>query len=275
MTRRSFLKASAITAGALAGGSGLAHAAPRRVRLTHHRIPWRGGARLRIAHLTDLHVGWGTPSTLLEQSVLLCQQARPDLVVLTGDYVNRTLKHLPELSALLGRLPRPCVATLGNHDHWAGAEEITAALGAQGIPVLQNEHLRLIVAGTPVTVVGIDDGFTGRDDVERAFAGLRCPEAALVLSHFPEAADAIASCGGRIVLAGHTHGGQIELPIVTTAVARLAGSRYIAGWYDLGCARLYVNAGVGSAAIRVRLGANTRPEVAVVDLLPEARRRSR
>lgn len=267
MPRRKFLKIAAIAAASGAGTASLAHAAPRQVRLTRHRVPWPGPAPLRIVHITDLHVGWGTPTRLLEQSVALCRRARPDLVVLTGDYVNRTLKHLPRLSRLVARLPRPCVATLGNHDHWSGAREVGTALEQQGVTVLRNENFRLRLGTRQLPIVGIDDAFTGHADVGKAFSGLDCPETALVLSHFPDTADTVASCGGRLVLSGHTHGGQIEIPVVTRAVARLAGNKYIAGWYRLGCARLFVNAGVGSSVVRFRLGARARPEVAIIDLV--------
>jgi len=155
---------------------------------------------------------------------------------------------------------------LGNHDHWSGAERVQAAIAKQGIPVLRNENTRLQIGDVQVPIVGIDDGFTKHDDAKKAFAGLSCPETALVLSHFPDSADQIASCGGRIVLSGHTHGGQVEIPMITRAIARLAGNKYVAGWYTLGCTRLYVNAGVGSSAIRLRAGVQARPEVAIIDL---------
>lgn len=266
MTRRSLLKIAAAAAASGALASKVAHSAPGRVRMTHHRVPWAGRRQLRVVQLTDLHVGWGTPQHLLEQSVQLCCRARPDLVVLTGDYLNRSLTYLPQLERWLRRLPRPCVATLGNHDHWSGADAVSGALHAQGIPVLRNENVRLALGSVRLPIVGIDDGFTNHDDVDRAFAGLECPETALVLTHFPTTARRIATCGGRLVLAGHTHGGQIEVPIVTQAVARLAGSHYLAGWYRLGCTRLYVSAGIGSSTIRWRLGARAMPEVAVFDL---------
>lgn len=266
MTRRSFLKLSAITAAASLGGAGLAHSAPRSVRLTRHRVPWRGPAHLRVAHLTDLHLGWGTPDHLLEQSIQLCRSARPDLVALTGDYLNRTVEYLPQLERVLARLPRPCVATLGNHDHWSGADEIERAMERQGVTVLRNAHAVLQLGSRQLPVVGVDDGFSGHDDVEGAFSGLSCPEAALVLTHFPSTAEQISTCGGRVVLAGHTHGGQVEIPVLTRAISRLAGSRYLAGWYSLGCTRLYVNAGIGSAAVRFRMGRNARPEVAIIEL---------
>ena len=266
MTRRRFLKAGAVAAASTAGAVGLAHSAPRQVRLTRHRMSWPAKIPLTVAHVTDLHVGWGTPGHLLDHCVRLCEAAEPDLVVLTGDYLNRSVGHLPALSRLLARLPRPCVATLGNHDHWSGADAIERALEQQGVTVLRNDRTRVRVGCGRVTVVGVDDGRTKHDDVTRAFAGLSDPESALVLTHTPTTADEIAARGGRTILAGHTHGGQVEVPVLTTAIARLSGNKYIGGWYELGPSRLYVNAGIGTSGLRLRVGPRTRPEVALMEL---------
>jgi predicted MPP superfamily phosphohydrolase len=276
MTRRKFLQIAAVTAASTAGATAVAHAGPAQVRTTFHRLAWPIATPLRVAHITDLHVGWGTPKRLLDQSVAKCRQAKPDLVVLTGDYLNRSLTHLDQLVGLFKLLPRPCVATLGNHDHWSGAAAIAKAMGGCGVTLLQNAHMHVRVGRARLPIVGVDDGFTKRDDVSRAFRGLSHPETALVLSHFPKTADKIAAAGGRLVLAGHTHGGQIRVPIVTKAIARLSNNPYLAGWYRIGAssapsARLYVNAGIGASAIRLRVGQKAHPELAVIDLLPRGR----
>jgi predicted MPP superfamily phosphohydrolase len=266
VNRRQFLRTAALGTVALGTGVGLAQAAPRRLRLTHHRLRW--GSRARIVHLTDLHVGWATPPHLLRQAIRQATRLEPDLVVLTGDYLNHTLKHLAVLERFLALLPRPCVATMGNHDHWAGAAEIQRVMERLGIVVLSNRSTRMQLSrrGTRLTLVGVDDGRTDHDDVARAFAGVEQPERALVLTHFPPSAEAIARHGGRLILTGHTHGGQLDVPLVTRALSRLAGQRYIAGWYPVERARLYVNAGIGSSAIRCRVGRRARPEVALLEL---------
>jgi len=272
MTRRRFLRLAAVTGIASVGvATRAAQTAPRRVRLTRHAVPWDGDGPLRVVHLTDLHLGWATPPALVEQAVRLCRSVKPDLVVMTGDYLNLTLRFLPDLHRLLGALPRPCLATLGNHDHRAGATSIVSTFDQHGVSVLQNSSQLLRLGGRQLTVVGIDDGFSRHADVSRSLSGLSSPETALVLAHFPETADEVSRCGGRLVLSGHTHGGQIVVPIVTRAVLRLAGSKYLAGWYSIGCTRLYVNAGIGSTAIG-RLGERAAPEVAVIDLQPTRRR---
>jgi predicted MPP superfamily phosphohydrolase len=230
-------------------------------------VQWSGKGNFRLVHLTDLHVGLATPSHLLRQTIEHCRQLKPNLMVLTGDFINHSLKYLPELGRLIRALPRPCVATLGNHDHWYGAGAVQRQLEEQGAIVLRNGHIQLTVKGKYLPIVGIDDGRSNHHDVNKAFCGLQHPEQALVLTHDPKTADRIASHGARLILAGHTHGGQLSLPLVTQAICRLVGRRYISGWYSVGNALLYVNAGIGSAVIRMRLGAPATPEVAVIDLV--------
>lgn len=272
MTRRQFLlhfglvSAAAVTA----GGAALARGARREVVLTHHRPALASGGGLRLVHLTDLHLGWSVSPERLATTLALARRAQPDLVVMTGDYLNHSLAHLGRLQRFAAELPRPCVATLGNHDHWSGAAEVRRTLEQAGVTVLANEHCRVALSGgRRLPVVGVDDSFTEHHDIEQAFDGLEAPGRALVLTHHPNAADAIAERGGALILAGHTHGGQLDLPVVTRAVSRAVGTRYLAGWYpvgEAGEARLYVNAGIGSSATPIRLGERAAPEVAVMDL---------
>jgi predicted MPP superfamily phosphohydrolase len=267
MARRRFLRVVAVTgAAATVGGAGALQAAPRRLRVSRHRMRLGDGQPLRVVQLTDLHLGRATPAALLRQALGAAHRARPDLVVMTGDYLNRTLRYLPDLDRLAARLPRPCVATLGNHDHWSGAEAIARVLGRRGITVLRNSHAVLRLRGRELTVVGVDDGTTGHADVARALAGVARPETALVLTHNPRTAEEIVLRGARLVLAGHTHGGQIAIPRLTRALARAGGMRYLSGWYPVGPGRLYVSPGVGSAVFRLRLGRRAAPEAAVFEL---------
>jgi len=254
-----------------AGVGGVAGATLRRprLRITRHRVGprRRRGRPARLVHLTDLHVGRATPLPLLRQAVQRARDLRPDLVVLTGDYLNHSLVYLPLLRRLLSRLPRPCVATLGNHDHWSGADPITRALEEQGIEVLRNGSTMVRCrAGRVLEVVGVDDGRTRHDEAARSMRGVRDPLRAIVLTHYPRTADAVERHGGRLVLTGHTHGGQIHVPVVTRALSRLGGHRYIAGWYRVGRARLYVNAGIGASVIGLRVGRRAAPEVALLEV---------
>jgi uncharacterized protein len=239
------------------------------LRVTTHEVPWPTARRVRVVQLSDLHVGRNTDPALLLQAVTRARALRPDLVVLTGDYVNRSLEKAGELRRLVAELPRPCIAVLGNHDYWSGAQGVTAALRRGGAQVLLNQSTRVSGPGWKLTVVGVDDGYTNHQAIRTSFAGLADARNTLVLTHYPNAADAIARFGGRLILAGHTHGGTVAVPILTAAVARAKGLRYLAGWYDVGKAKLYVNVGLGAANPTARLGENASPEISVFDLVPE------
>lgn len=260
-------------AAALVVLAGVAAQAAPRVRVTTHRVPWKIARAVRLVHLSDLHVGHATDPRLLDDAIARTRALRPDLVVLTGDYVNRSLRDVPALQRLVAQLPRPCLAVLGNHDHWSGADGVRAALRRAGVQVLTNTSTVVRGAGWELTVVGVDDGYTGHHAIRQAFAGLAAPREALVLTHYPPLADAIAARGGRLILAGHTHGGHFAVPILTLAIARLAGQRYLFGWHDVGKrqgVRLYVNVGIGAGRIRARLGERAAPELALIELTPEA-----
>lgn len=292
MERREFFKtaiAGTVTLGVGSiAGVALAGTADGGVRITRHEIPfntlhgktlWTPGKRLRIAQLTDIHVGWGTSAQTLQTAQAQAKLVRPDLLVLTGDYLNHSLAEVDTLRAWVRGLPRPCVATLGNHDWWSGAHEIAKMLESEGIQVLSNDSLVLPVGGESLRIVGVEDGFTHRDDVGKAFAKVTRPEEALVLSHDPKTADKIAKTGARLVLSGHTHGGQFDLPGMATMLSAVAGIRYLKGWYQVkngGSAedsaesaagmKLYVNAGVGSSVPSGRNG-TCGSELAIFDLV--------
>jgi uncharacterized protein len=227
--------------------------------VTRHVVPFR--SRARVVHLTDVHVGPTTPRRFLGEVARRVRELEPDLVVMTGDYVNASTFYADRITELVLQLPQPCLAVLGNHDHWTDAERVTRSLEAGGARVLRNESVH--VAG--ITVVGVDDGRSGHADVERAFAGVGHAEAGLVLSHFPNTADEIAKKHPRLVLSGHTHAGHFAVPKLTKALAKLAGNPYLHGFHRVGPRTdLYVNAGLGHSLPGLRLGA--KPEIAVFDL---------
>jgi predicted MPP superfamily phosphohydrolase len=261
---------------AAAVGSALAASRVKKSRrdglaVTMHTLPWRGERRVRVVHLTDIHVGISTPKRVLDRVADIVRSLEHDVVVLTGDYVNMSTFYAKRITDFVSALPKPCVATLGNHDHWASASRITRALEAGGACVLRNQSV--VAAG--LVIVGVDDGHTGNADVDRAFSDVdeRDRDRALVLSHFPNTADAIAKKGARLVLSGHTHAGQVDVPRVMPFLARLAGNPYLRGFHRIGAKTdLYVNAGIGHSLAGLR-GGRTAPEIAVFDLDPRARAR--
>ncbi len=187
---------------------------------------------LRVVHLTDLHVGRITPLPVHFKAVEIANAARPDLVVITGDFVCHSQLYLDALTAVIHAIEAPVMCVLGNHDHWSGADEVRWALRRGGAEILDNCHTVIELRHERLQVVGVDDAYTGHSDVRRAVRGLRHDLPTLGLSHIAEEADAMWQYGVPLVLSGHTHGGQVTLArLHELAVGRVAGHRYVHGLY--------------------------------------------
>ena len=247
------------------------------VRKAEVALPgWPAGERpVRAVLISDLHVaGPDMPPSRVADIVERINSRRPDLVLIAGDFISdkrfatRT-DPFPEAVAPLRAL-RPRLGTfavLGNHDHWRDAGEARAALAAVGVRVLDNDAAR---AG-PLAIGGLDDAFTGHHDVAATLAAMRrVGGPGLLLSHSP---DPFPSLPGdvRLMLAGHTHCGQIRLPLIG-AFTYLSehGERYACGRIDEGGRTLIVSAGLGTSILPLRFGA--RPDLWVVTIGPERAR---
>jgi predicted MPP superfamily phosphohydrolase len=222
---------------------------------------------VRVAHLTDIHVGLLASRARIGAAVAQTNAHAPDVTVLTGDYVCFDRRWLRALELLIGGIRGPVVCVLGNHDHWTDAGGVTRALTRNGYHVLRNQHTHVAVRGQPIEIVGIDDAITRHADAERAFRGVsngRAHRTRIVLTHVPGLARRAASHGPSLVLAGHTHGGQLRVPRLTDLVWRAVGKPYVRGFYRVGTSVLYVNSGVGTSTLPWRVGAPS--EVAILTL---------
>ncbi len=243
---------------------------PTRPVVTEHDVPIRGldpsHDGLRIAHLSDIHVGRWTPRAHVRAAIELAAAAKPDVTVLTGDYVCWSRTEIPLVEAWLGGLggTRVC-AVLGNHDYFTSGRGVAAALAHHGYDVLRNRNTTFAVRGAPLTIVGIDDPITRHDDAATAFAGAGAGTR-VVLVHYPVDPRSLVNRGADLVMSGHTHGGQIHVPGITTRILERVGIRYRSGMFELEGARLYVTPGVGFSGVRLRAGAGTAAEVAVLTL---------
>lgn len=228
---------------------------------------------LRIAHLTDQHVGRVTPMKAQFAAVALTNACQPDLVVLTGDFVCHGQGYLDALQAVIAGFEAPTLCVLGNHDHWSGAAEVRHKLRAAGAEILDNAHTTLTLRGQQLQVVGLDDAYTGHADRLQATRGLDPRKATLGLSHIAEEADGLWAQGVPLVLSGHTHAGQITVArLHEVSIGRLAGHRYVHGLYGHrhgrpeGTGAVYVGAGIGAAIMPWRLGPRARREVTLFEL---------
>jgi uncharacterized protein len=230
---------------------------------------------LRIAHLTDQHFGRVTKHEIQQAAIELTNAQKPDLVVITGDFVCHSQEFLDELEATLGTLDAPVVGVLGNHDHWSGAGAVRKALKRAGVEVLDNAHTTITLRNQQLQVVGLDDAYTGHADAALATKGLRRDLPTIGLSHIAEEADALWLRGVPLVFSGHTHAGQVTLARMHELfLGKLIGHKYVHGLYGtrervpdgmLGGA-VYVGAGIGAAVMPLRLGERGRREVAVFEL---------
>jgi predicted MPP superfamily phosphohydrolase len=266
LSRRAFLLGAAATAAA--GAALPALASSDDVTPEPHEIvvpdldPAHDG--LRVAQLSDLHVGPLTPVERIRAAIEEANRFRPDLVVLTGDYLTRDRGGVSLMREQLGGLEAPTLATLGNHDRWVDPRGAGAALEHLGYGVLKNENTTLLLRGEPFTVVGIDDLRTYSADPPKAMKGA-APGSRLYLAHVPRTADLLSIWGKpMLLLSGHTHGGQVNVPLLMPALRWFAHEPYIDGLYQVGNVQLYVNRGVGNVGMALRF--NAPPEVSLLTL---------
>ena len=226
---------------------------------------------VRIAQLSDIHVGAMTPNSHIRAAIDAANAASPDLVVMTGDYVCWR-RHEVGMAAeqLAGLSASRVLCVLGNHDYFVWGSGVTRALERHGYEVLRNQATIANVRGAPLAMVGIDDPVSRHDDLDAAFAGAPAGMSRIVLCHSPDRAPAIASRRADLVLSGHTHGGQIYVRGITDRLMRRLGMSYRRGLYDVGEAgsrsTLYVTPGVGFSGIQRRVGEGTHAEVAILTL---------
>jgi uncharacterized protein len=229
---------------------------------------------MTIAQLSDIHLDEYTEPFLLREAVDHINRMQPDMVLLTGDYVSAEVlsKKLTTEAAwhcanLLGSIACPQkYAILGNHDILAGAQEVTEAIASHNIPVLRNGFIPIERGGSRIWLAGIDDPVLGRPDPDRTIpVSIRnAPhEPIILMCHAPDFLDALAthpvSRSIAMVLSGHTHGGQVRLPLLGAVHLPPGGRKYIEGWFNVGGMQLYVNRGIGAVGVPFRF--NCRPEI--------------
>jgi hypothetical protein len=212
---------------------------------------------LKIVHLTDLHHSLFTPLEEIQRAVHLANHLRPDLVALTGDYVTLSPAYIWPVARALGKLRARLgiFAVLGNHDFQVDSEEITRALRAQRIRVLRNSHCALRSRSGNLWVVGVDDLWWQAADWRAALRAVPAREPKVLLCHNPLGVRVAAAHGIDLMLSGHTHGGQVRLPMVGSVYGRSKlGKRFVEGWNRLAGTQVYVSRGIGKVLVPIRVG---------------------
>jgi len=280
--RRQFLERTATVATAapfVAGAYGLLYGrlnletTTQRIRLPKLPREFEG---FRICQLSDIHIGPFMPAEEIRKYAAIANSLKPDLTVLTGDFVTfDPTTQQAVVEALSGlRAPYGVYGCLGNHDAWARVEDsITELFQQTGVRILRGENVPIVSHGESLNLIGVDfqshrrfgpspavahilrniEDFVARDRVN------------ILLSHNPDTFDRAAELGVDLSMAGHTHGGQAALEFISPEIApsRLV-TPYVAGLFQKPGGQLYVNRGIGTIFIPIRIGAP--PEITVYQL---------
>jgi len=285
--RRRFLEQAAVAASAapfVVSAYGLFYGRIN-LEITHKRIALprlpKAFHGFQIAQLSDIHIGPFMPAGEIRKYVEMANQLKPDLFALTGDFITwdpETQEPVVEVLAGL-KAPYGVVGCLGNHELWYDVEDsITGLFRRKGIRILRQEAQIIRSGGEELNVMGVDYQTIRRLEpptsrfVGRYLAGvenLMQPGAVNVLmSHNPNTFDRAAELGVDLSLAGHTHGGQVTLEYIHPGItpSRLI-TPYVKGWFEKSGSQLYVNSGIGTMFVPVRVGAP--PEITVFELVRE------
>ena len=230
----------------------------------------------RIAQLSDIHIGPFMPEEQIRKYAGMVNALKPDLTVLTGDFVTFDFKtQYAVVDALSGlKAPFGIFGCLGNHDAWSGVEDsISALFRRRGVRILRGEAVAIRIGGQSINLIGTDFQSSRRFGPSAPVANLLGNIAPLIdrervnilLSHNPDTFDRAAELGVDLSMAGHTHGGQAALEFISPEIApsRLV-TPYVAGWFRKPGSQLYVNRGIGTIGVPIRIGAP--PEITIYQL---------
>jgi predicted MPP superfamily phosphohydrolase len=278
ITRRSFLKRGLFAMAGLLASAGLvstyaSYVEPRwyeikRIKLTFPRLPesFRG---TRIVHFSDVHLGHHFDLQNLRVVITTIMGENPDLICFTGDLFDSSISEDPDqTSELLSQLKAPLGqwSILGNHDYYVGSLKTKALLKKGGFTTLVNEHTFLNKGRDSIRLIGVDDMWNGKPNLALALKGAKSSAFSLLLSHAANFADTAAQHPIDLQLSGHSHGGQVRLPIVGAVTTPPYGDKYVMGHYQVKGSNLqvYTNRGVGTTSLPIRF--LCRPEITVITL---------
>jgi predicted MPP superfamily phosphohydrolase len=222
------------------------------------------GSRLRIVHLTDLHVHPRLPIEYYEKVISSAEQVQPDLAFFTGDFVGgadslRSLRRILRPIARVGTF-----AVLGNHDYWMDPEAVGAVVKENGICLLTNDSQTIRVDGRELVITGCNYPWRTKEITVPQTHGILH----IVLSHAPDNVYRLSKLSANFVFSGHYHAGQFRLPLLgSLVIPSIYGRRFDHGHFMVNGTHLFVGSGVGAANPPLRI--YCRPDVFVVDIIGE------
>lgn len=236
-----------------------------RVEIKLPRLPKKLDG-FKVIHLSDIHHSPFTGLDHIERTVKIANRLKPDMFVLTGDYVSHDAKYIGPVAEVLGRLEAEfgTHACLGNHDHWTDAELVTRSLKDAGIQVLINEGHRFEARGASIWLAGVDDHMVGKTDLPAALKGSFPDEFKLLLAHNPIIFRKAVRAAIDLTLSGHTHGGQVKVRTRTPKDRLIPRRRLSAGLHQRKESHIYITRGIGTVVLPVRY--QCPPEISLLEL---------
>lgn len=217
-----------------------------------------------ILHLSDLHSKWfGNNQKRLLAAI---NREHFDIVALTGDLVNKRNPRLePALELIKGLKDKPVFFVPGNHEWWSGYT-LREPLISLGVNILENKSVKISKGESHLWLAGVDDPYSGRDDLEKALEKVNDGGPVILLAHAPEIFQKGVNSEVDLILVGHTHGGQIRLPFIGAVIVpgQKLFPQYDYGHYSQGRCKMIINGGLGESGLPIRF--NIRPEIVFVTL---------
>jgi len=237
-----------------------------KIEISLKRLP-KKLENFRIVHLSDIHHSPFTNLEHIAKAVEIANSLKPDMFILTGDYVSHETEYIAPVAEVLGTLESEfgTFACLGNHDHWTDAEMVTKHFRAENINVLVNEGFRFEARDASFWLCGVDDYMVGKTDLRAALHGSYPDEMKLLLAHNPVIVRQAARFGVDLILSGHTHGGQVKLRDEDKRI--LPRRKLKNGLHRRKDTQIYITRGIGTVVLPVRFGCP--PEISLIELRNE------
>ena len=218
----------------------------------------------RIIHLSDIHHSPFTDLEHISRAVKIANRLKPDMFVLTGDYVSHESEYIAPVAKVLGELDAEfgTHACLGNHDHWTNADFVTESFRRENIKVLINEGFRLDAGDASFWLSGVDDYMVGKTDVPASMRGSFPDEMKILLAHNPVIIRQAARFGVDLMLSGHTHGGQVKVREAKKSIFQKR--KLTSGLHRRKDTQIYITRGIGTVVLPVRY--QCPPEISLLEL---------